>query len=77
MSMDYVRRTYGVPAKRGGLVDVQQSDGRTVRMEITKATHYVWLRVLGGRYARPYHPTDPSLTYINDRPTTPTRGSSE
>lgn len=63
MSMDYVRKTYGVPAKRGGRVEVRQDNGAVFDGTITKATHYVWIRLDGTRHARPYHPTDPAITY--------------
>jgi hypothetical protein len=52
MSMDYVRRTHGVPAKRGLRVTV---DGRPG--VITRATHYVYVRFDGNRFSRPCHPT--------------------
>ena len=63
MSMAYVRRTYGVPAKRGGRVEVRMPNGAVFRGTITRATHVVFIRVDGDRYARPYHPTDPALRY--------------
>jgi hypothetical protein len=52
MSMDYVRRTYGVPAKRGLRVTV---DGRPG--VITRATHYVYVRFDDVGFSRPCHPT--------------------
>ena len=64
MSMDYVRKTYGVPAKRGGRVEVAREDGTTRSGTITRATHYVYIRLDSMTYARPYHPTDPAIRYI-------------
>lgn len=55
--MQYVRDYYIVPVKRGGRVVV--FGGR--EGVITRATHYVYVRVEGGR-ARPYHPLD--LIYL-------------
>ena len=71
MSMAYVRKTYGVPAARGRRVEVRKSNGAVFRGTITRCTHYVFIRLDGERHARPYHPTDPCLTYLGtpDHPT--------
>jgi hypothetical protein len=58
---DYVRRYYGVPAGRG--VRVTDYQGRTGT--ITRATHYVFVRLDGTRHAIPFHPTW-RLTYHTD-----------
>jgi hypothetical protein len=50
--MDYVRRTYGVPARRGLRVTVDGKPG-----VITRATHYVFVRFDGTDYSRACHPT--------------------
>jgi hypothetical protein len=62
MTMQYVRDTYGVPAKRGARVQVYTKDGQVLRGTITRATHYVYVRIDGERYGWPYHPTE--LLYI-------------
>lgn len=64
MSMKYIRDTYGVPVARGRRVEVRQSNGAVFYGIITRATHYVWIRLDGMRHARPYHPTDPDITYL-------------
>lgn len=61
MSMDYVRRYYRVPAKRGGRVTTQDGSEGT----ITSATHYVYVRLDGMKFSRPYHPME--LTYHAER----------
>jgi hypothetical protein len=62
VSFDYVRKTYGVPAKRG--MRVRFTTKHSDRFgTITRATHYVWVRFDGSRGELPVHPTDPYLTY--------------
>lgn len=59
MSIEYVRNTYGVPARRGGRVRTRAGLLGT----ITSATNYVMVRLDGGRRrAMPYHPTE--LDYL-------------
>lgn len=43
MTMEYVRKTYGVPAYRGAPVEVK-SEGKWWSGRITSATHYVHVR---------------------------------
>jgi hypothetical protein len=73
MSFDYVRRFYGVPAKRGGRVLVTESNGAKFYGTITRATHYVFVRIDGEKHARPYHPED--VEYMtplcHERPVSP------
>lgn len=66
MSMSYIREYYGVPAKRGGRVEIASSKfgGALKRGTITSADHYVYVRIDGMKHSRPYHPTD--LTYLAD-----------
>lgn len=52
MSMEYVRRCYGVPAKRGMAVRV---DGK--RGIIVRASHYIHVRFDGQKRSVPCHPT--------------------
>lgn len=67
MGFDYIRRFYGVAAKRGGRVEVRQQNGAVFLGTITRATHHVFIRVDGVSHSRPYHPTDPAITYLPDR----------
>lgn len=55
--MDYVRTQYRVPVKRGMRVTTIDGSEGTV----TRATHYVYVRLDGRKHSRPYHPMD--LTY--------------
>jgi len=58
MSMDYVRRTYGVPAKRGMRVRIK-ANGQWCDGTITRATHYVIVSPDPWPRARlKFHPTD-------------------
>jgi len=62
MSMGYIRRYYGVPAKRGGRVAWKTSKG--VRHgTITRATAYVYVRFDGERQSVPLHPRGNGLEY--------------
>lgn len=57
MSIDYIRKTYGVPAKKGGRVEY------TGRAEPALGTitgadgAHLMIRLDGARFALPYHPT--------------------
>lgn len=62
MSMDYVRRTYGVDVKRGQRVSFVTGDRRQFGT-VTGASHYVHVRFDGQRHSENIHPTDPQLTY--------------
>lgn len=63
MSMAYIRKYYGVPAKRGGRVEVTNATG-VRRGTIASATHYVFIRIDGDRVALPYHPNSEGLRYL-------------
>lgn len=54
MTMAYVRRYYGVPAKRGGRIRFDY-DGRLGT--ITKATAHIWVRFDGAKWSEQLHPT--------------------
>jgi hypothetical protein len=57
MSMDYIRRTYRVPAKRGGRVEYN-GEGHSEHGTITGADgHYLRVRLDGFRHAANFHPT--------------------
>lgn len=61
MSMDYVRRTYGVPAKRGGRVRVRFEKKYGT---ITSATQYVHVRLDGRKKPDRFHPL--ALEYFEE-----------
>lgn len=63
MSIGYVRRYYGVPAKRGGRVAWDRRDG-TMYGTITRATNYVYIRFDGEKHSRPLHPMEIGLRYL-------------
>jgi len=71
MSMDYVRRYYGVPAKVGGRVELDTNKG-TRRGVITSASHYIYVRFDDCKFAVPLHPQEDGLRYLDDEP--PPRG---
>jgi hypothetical protein len=51
---DYVRKYYGVPARRGGRVLVYGKPGRIT----SGAGHYIRIRLDGEKRSGYYHPTD-------------------
>ena len=66
--MAYVRRYYGVPAKRGGRVAWDTSIG-TREGTITRATAYVYVRYDDSKHAVPLHPQEPGLRYLGTEAT--------
>jgi hypothetical protein len=62
MTMEYIRRTYGVPAKRGMMVTIC-GDGVHFQARIVGSRgQYLRLWIAGGKRSHLYHPTD-SITY--------------
>lgn len=59
MSMDYIRRTYGVPCMRGQRIEFTgRQDGRPERGEIRAARgSYLRVRFDGEQVLRTLHPT--------------------
>lgn len=57
MSIDYIRRTYGVPAKRGGRVEYTHPE--PTRMGTITGTRGARLRIRldGDNHSGNYHPT--------------------
>lgn len=51
--MDYIRRTYGVPAKRGGRVEYAGKLG-TIK---SASGAYLMILLDGEKIVKPYHPT--------------------
>lgn len=66
--MDYVRRAYRVPAKRGGRVTYTgSSDGCPRRGTILSADSALWIRLDGDKHRARFHPTF-ELTYDDAAP---------
>lgn len=58
MSMDYIRHSYGVPAKRGGRVTWWATLGaQAVGTIVGTRGHYLRVRFDGEKRARTLHPT--------------------
>ena len=58
MSMACIRKTYGVPAKRGGRVVYLEGEKRRTLGIITGARYgYLRIRLDGVSYSQNYHPT--------------------
>jgi hypothetical protein len=67
MSMDYIRRTYGVPAKRGGRVRYTGSKHADQLGTIVASRGcYLRIRLDGKKHAGNYHPTW-ALEYLADK----------
>lgn len=56
---DYINRTYGVAARRGGVVVVDGKPGAIVGA----INAHVRIRLQGDKHAHPYHPRDPRIVY--------------
>ena len=66
MSMSAIRKTYGVPAKRGGRVVYTSVDGRRWPGTITGSSRkglYVRIRVDDSKFSANYHPTE-NIEYL-------------
>lgn len=58
MSMDYIRRTYGVPARRGMTVTICGEGTRFPARIVGSHGQYLRLLIPGGKRSYLYHPTD-------------------
>lgn len=58
MSMEYIRRTYGVPAKRGMTVTICGDGVRFQARIVGSRGQYLRLWIPGGKRSHLYHPTD-------------------
>lgn len=68
MSMEYIRETYNVPAKRGGRVEYLANDGELLEGTITGSSGaYLLIRLDNARHSGRYHPTW-ALKYLPDGP---------
>lgn len=67
MSFDYVRKYYGVPAKRGGRVEYT-GDGKAEFGTIVSANGaHLNIRLDGVKHTMPFHPTW-RLRYLEGKP---------
>lgn len=60
MSLEYIRETYDVPAKKGGKVTYKDKPG----VIIGHSGPHVKIRLEGEKGGRPYHPRDKDLKYL-------------
>ena len=66
MSMDYIRKAYGVPAKRGGRVVALDGIQRKTKGTITGSRGpYLRIRLDGWDYSQNFHPTS-NIEYITE-----------
>ena len=63
MSFDYIRKYYGVPAKRGGRVAWDTKKG-TRTGKIVSATAYVYILFDDAKHQVPLHPKEAGLRYL-------------
>lgn len=67
--MEYIRKTYRVPSKRGCRVEYLASDGELMEGTITGAVAgYLRIRLDGAKHSGRYHPTW-ALKYLPNGPT--------
>lgn len=57
MSMDYIRRSYGVPAKRGGRVVYSGGASERQGTIVSARGGYLRIRLDGDKHAHNFHPT--------------------
>ncbi len=57
MSIEWVRETYGVPAKRGGRVEYTGGAKPVLGTIVGASGGHLSIRLDGGKHALPYHPT--------------------
>lgn len=64
MSLPYIRRTYGVPAKRG--MRVQYGDSKNAAQGTIVGSRNAWLRIRwdGSGRVSTWHPTDEAIVYL-------------
>lgn len=65
--MDWIRKTYGVPAKKGGRVEYTGGDKSQFGTIVSASRGYLNIRLDGARHAQPFHPTW-ELRYIEEAP---------
>jgi hypothetical protein len=63
VTMQYIRDTYGVPAKRGGKVEYTGQDKPVMGTICGARAGYLRIRLDGAKHSRSYHPLW-KLTYL-------------
>ena len=66
MSLEYIRKYYGVPAKRGGIVEVREQGGAWVKGKILSGTHNLKIKIDSRNVALRYHPESIDLRYLKE-----------
>ena len=70
MSMEYIRRVYGVPAKRGGKVRITSMQDSTIKLDgiiVASKGPYIRVRINDGK-PMSYHPTW-NIEYLREEAT--------
>jgi len=70
MSMKWVRKNYGVPAKRGGRVEYTGRGKRELGTIRSASGSYLMIQIDGVKHARPFHPMW-ELQYLNEMQKSP------
>lgn len=65
MSIEYIRKTYGVPAKRGGRVEYTGGTMPELGTIRSASGGHLNIQIDGRKDARPFHPTW-KLRYLDD-----------
>ena len=66
MSMEYIRKTYGVPAKRGGRVEYNANGGKIGGTIRSARGPYIYVQLDGDSFTIPLHPTW-QLRYLDEQ----------
>lgn len=77
MSMEYLRKTYGVPARRGANVRYRWHKGGPTTGRVVYATHYVHVRFPGDPQIYKFHPADDALEWTPNAGIEPRSGQEE
>ena len=67
MSMDYIRNSYGVPAKRGGRIEYKHPNPPRMGTIVGTRGARLRIRLDGDKHAGSYHPTW-ELRYLDAAP---------
>jgi hypothetical protein len=65
MSLDYIRKTYGVPAKRGARVEYSGGKSPLFGTITGSRSAYIRVRLDGDKTSKPFHPTW-EIRYLDD-----------
>lgn len=70
MSIAWIRKQYGVPAKRGGRVEYTGGDEPVLGTICGASGSYLTIRLDGAKHPLPFHPTW-ELRYLESAPVEP------